>query len=330
MAHTLWVNPAILALLGENTDALKVLADWFIIEETYPNGTGRPTYMGRVAGAKKTGINRRLSGARIVLQVESDSTWATLDGNNTPRDQYVSLNDVRRRLAEHSITIELPESKAPVRKLDDEAQAEEPSTEPPPEDTGEAMDDSFRRLLPSITEHTLVLSLIDAIQDRKEKLFAQQRIAKYFQDFPELNIAPDETLVAALMINELTTYRLQRDVAQGKDVNPNQIAKAQENWMSAALALGVTRTQRLKQGDTLGSSIADLAAQYDELQRQALRQFERDIEEEKPIIERARERQQRELSPGTAEAVLEAEFGIRADIQRNEFAVTEEEADAPS
>lgn len=322
MSHTVLVNPAILSLLGDNMDGLQLLAEWLLIEATYPNGAGRPNYLGRVAGAKKTGLSKRFSGAKVTIEVDVDKTFVSLDGNETKKELFVTLDDIMRQLAREGRTAELPAPKQQINKPQPIIAAQEVEDR-------EEMNENFRRMLPTIKEHTLVLGLIDSIVDRKEKLFAQERVAKYLRDFPELNIAPDETLIATLIINEITMFRLQHDVAHGKAVSPQQIEKAQSNWFSAANSLGVTRAQRLKQGDAQGTSIADLSAQYDDLQRQALKQFEQDVQEEAPVIERAQERKIRELAPGMAASILREGFGIEVDEQRSIFAM-EEEADGGS
>ena len=180
-----------------------------------------------------------------------------------------------------------------------------------------------------LDEYALLATVVESLVDEDEQRFIEGRLIKYMSDFPEMNIAPDEAQLATLLIHELALRRLQIRAARSNTVDVVQIEKAQKAWTQAATGLGITRDQRLKRGESGGQSVADLVLRYDELQREALRQFERDLPDEAAVLETSRQRQQRELQPGQAEAVLRDEFRIGVDAQEHRMALLPEPVAEP-
>jgi len=325
---TPFVESSLRKALDEDLTGLKLLCEWALYECAYPHSVARPTNIGRRIGVRKANIRQKAGGAGVKSVINGSRLIVMYEDGETDYEHTEPLSSIVERLKVAGINIELEgETPAvepePTTPMGNGGQALSAPPDPAdriakPDQTGEV--EEFDGIEPHIKNQKMLLQFVFEIPNRAERVFAKRRVAQYIGDFPELTMAPDEMLLTSLMMVELQMYRLQQEISRGEDVPPARIGAVQSQCQNICASLGITRAQRLKYGERGGASIADLVADIDNLQQEALKRFQADLVEEEPIVATAMERIERELAPGEAETVLQQEFGIEINSRTGEFA----------
>lgn len=317
------VERALHKALESDLTGLRLLCEWAFLELAYPHSVARPTKIARKVGVRKANIRQRIDGQAVKSLIDGTRLIVMYEDGKSGPNYVEPLAPIVERLRVAGIEIEQPD--VPDIAIEPEptgemtaADIEDPPPQgPPPTPSDEAPE--FDEVVPHIEEQKMLLQFVREIPEPSERVFIKRRVAQYMNDFPELTMAPDEMLLTSLMMVELQMYRLQQAIGKGEDVPPDRIGSVQSHCQQICTALGITRAQRLKYGERGGASVADLVADIDNLEQEALKKFHDDLIEEEPIVAVALERVERELAPGEAEAVLQKEFGIEINTRTGEF-----------